>query len=542
MKSLVLALTLLLAITPAAAWNKHGYGTPSAPTLPLIGNLVVRLSASDITGLSNGASVASWTAAVGGQVFTDTTSDPPVYATNRINGLPSVQFNPSGSGVQTLCLSTDPGSTLELLLGYNGATPPSFNYTLAVVFRTLNSTSKGVVLASHLTSDTSPVEQGNELLLTTNGATVGPTETLQLWPYTGQTSFSTVAIISYGTPVGSGNTLMQMAINGGIMYPSGLGNQSGPGYSSPPVLSPNTPLCFATDDSNQFNGSVEVFDVYLWNAPLNPEQIMQFQHYVDYKYGQTDPWAGQAKYNVFFGDSYTAGAGALPGYSWPYLTAQALGLSYGQWMNLGIGGITTAGMDTLASAGVASGGGWIDPLPAYLGKTVVMSGYEWYNEALANPPPGPYNATQTFLNHRRLVNNLTIVWGSSNDYNVVDANRLSFDAALDTACASSPGTSVLNYPTVCSNMDAYVAIHNDPAIGCESPSSTAACNGLSASSYETNCSPTLSATCSTTPYYWAGDGLHLKGQSGASCGYCILSTSPPSGIAGDFLAAIEAVP
>ena len=176
MKWLVLALTLLFAITPAAAWNKHGYGTPSAPTLPLIGNLVVRLSASDITGLSNGASVASWTAAVGGQVFTDTTSDPPVYATNRINGLPSV------------------------------------------------------------------------------------------------------------------------------------------------------------------------------------------------------------------------------------------------------------------------------------------------------------------------------------------------------------------------------AIHNDPAIGCESPSSTAACNGLSASSYETNCSPTLSATCSTTPYYWAGDGLHLKGQSGASCGYCILSTSPPSGIAGDFLAAIEAVP
>ena len=294
----------------------------------------------------------------------------------------------------------------------------------------------------------------------------------------------------------------------------------------------------------QYRGErvLEVFDAILWSAPLNPEQVMQFQHWADYTYGQSDPWTGLSTYNVFYGDSLTAGSGSNAGYSWPYLAAQSLGLSYGQWMNLGIGGINTASMDTIASAGIASGGGWIDPLPAYLGKPVVMAGFEWYNEALANPPPGPYNATQTFLSNRRLVSNLKIVWGSSTDYNDVDANRLSYDAALDTACASSPGTSVLNYPTICSNMDAYVAIHNDPAIGCESPTSTTACNGLSASSYETYCSPTLAATCTTTPYYWHGDGLHLIGQAGVDCGYCILSSSPPSGLAADIVAGIQALP
>ena len=186
MKWISFALALLFSsLAPAQAWNKHGYSV-SAPSLPFPGNLIMHLSASDITGLTTGSQVSSWTAGTGGQIWTQGTSgNQPIYVTNRLDGKPSVQFNSSGTGTQSICLSTDPGSALANVLSYNAS--PAFNYTLVVIFRTLASRSNGALLAAHLNSDTyPPVAQGNELYLEANGTTLGATEGLHNGPTAGR--------------------------------------------------------------------------------------------------------------------------------------------------------------------------------------------------------------------------------------------------------------------------------------------------------------------------------------------------------------------
>ena len=324
MKWLVLALTLLFAITPAAAWNKHGYGTPSAPTLPLIGNLVVRLSASDITGLSNGASVASWTAAVGGQVFTESSPHQPTYATNRLNSLPSVQF----AGSNDLCLTTDPSSILTTALASTGAPYSPVvpgQYTIIIAFRTLGSTSDGTLFSAHNNSDS---WQGNEFWLIANNTNLQQNALWQI-PDSGQSSFTTWGFVAWPSGTGSSgpsSSLAQTYINGGAVAGSG---------SSPPGNYGYAP-CIGKDlTSGQPNYvNAEVFDILVWNTPLTSVQYKQAQHWLDVKYGQSDPWTGQPAFYAFLGDSLMNGNGTsyVVSTTPSYVAAVTnLGLKFGQY-------------------------------------------------------------------------------------------------------------------------------------------------------------------------------------------------------------------
>jgi hypothetical protein len=81
-------------------------------------NAFIMLEASDITGLSNGAAVASWAgkSAVGATAVQATGSKQPAYTTGVVNGLPVVRFGADDSmGTSAIDLTDTPSVTLYIV-------------------------------------------------------------------------------------------------------------------------------------------------------------------------------------------------------------------------------------------------------------------------------------------------------------------------------------------------------------------------------------------------------------------------------------------
>ena len=468
--ALAAALVLIAGVkAPAYAEPREDFARTRTP-LPLSDSLVMHLSANSIRGVSNGSPINSWTAATGGQIFSQRDrANYPTYATNRLNNLPSVEFDGTS---QSLCLSSDPGNALANALGFN----PTMSYTLAVLFRTLASKTNGTLLASYTAADNSTA--GNDIWFRADGNQIGIGLQLFKIPYAGQTSFSTVGTIAFpsGTySAGKNNSLFQFFINGGVVNSSG----------HPLGLSTIAPaLCIGTTANNHTNGNIEVFDILLWSRPLNPVQLLQFQKWADDKYNQPYPWANETNYVVFQGSSLltsdcTGGAAnEMP----PPLAAAKLGLTFGQFQNLGVGGINLTNMNTLALAPSAGGAGWIDPIPAYLGKTVIDATQEWYNSNLGNPFPGPLTEAYNYLRSRKSTANIKTVFLSSTSYakepTKLPTNRSKYDEALDNDAPYDIGRYI----------DSNVSIKNSTGgtyIG-------------------------ALGAASANPAYYCGDGLHLS--------------------------------
>ena len=275
----------------------------------------------------------------------------------------------------------------------------------------------------------------------------------------GSTSFNTAL-----RAISSDGKFQSFYINGGAVSSA----------AAAAVGTGGNPITIGTNGAgNNFPVNAEIFDILVWNAPLTPAQYMQAQMWACDKYAKPYPWAGLTSFNTFFGDSITqgvAGAGTVNiNQQAPFVAAQTLGLSFGQWHNVAIGGVTTAHMDTLAAT-------WIDPIPALIGKKHNVTGFEWHNENLANPTlPQPYNHAVTYLANRKLIANQRTVWGTSTSEGADPiANRAAYNASFD---AAHPANLI----------DSYIPIHTDAHIGVDGSYATYTPGGdgvhLSATTY-----------------------------------------------------------
>ena len=401
-----LALGLGLGHVPLGKAN-----TVPAPTaIPALANLVTRFSADSLS-LGNGANVTSWTDSINSIVAANATSgERPTFATNRLNGKPSVQFPGAWPTIKRLMIAT-PGALATAI--------DSKDFTVFIVFRTLGGNATSNPQAGLLTTDNAA-----SLYLSADGQNVQWNNVAALTvPYAGQTSFSTIGQTAFNTtPNYSGTGALQsFYVNGGAASSVAVAANATGGQ----------PFTIGSLISNN-PSNAEIFDILVWNKPLTPAQYMQAQMWACDKYGQAYPWASVTAINTFFGDSITQGVGASTiAHQAPYLAAQSLGLNFGQWHNIGIGGITVANMGVLAPS-------WVDPIPALISKKINLVGFEWHNENLTNPTlPLPYNHAVTYLAARKAIANQRTVWGTSTSESADPiANRASYNSAFDAAHAN----------------------------------------------------------------------------------------------------------
>lgn len=414
---LITSTLLLVGLTSATNSFWHGNLVPTS--IPVQGSVVAHFDAAT-TGFSNGQTVTSWVDTVNGITASTTVGTRPTLATNRVNGLPSVQCGGAGG----LSIAT-PGALKTAL--------DSGDYTVFIVFRTLGSKTNGALLAASTGADGSP-------FYIANGTGVQKFVTTSVIPFAGQTSFSTFGSTSFNSVPTYSNTGQYQAIyiNGGAVTSTTTAS-TGTGSNA---------ITICTNSNNNSPGNSELLDVLFWNVALTPPQYMQAEMWARDKYAQPYPWAALSAFTTFYGDSLTEGVGAGGVTAQPgYLAAQSLSLSFGQYHVIGVGGITVAHMDTLAPT-------WVDPIPALIGKKTNLVGFEWYNENGANPtPPAPFNHSQTYLANRHAVANQRNVWGTSTGYSSdPSTNRNSYNTSFDATIPNS-------------NIDSYMPFHTNAQIG-----------------------------------------------------------------------------
>jgi hypothetical protein len=277
-------------------------------------------------------------------------------------------------------------------------------------------------------------QAGGGNFMMANGTTVGSfvDSYMSAVPHAGQTSFTVLAFTATSyTNAGGTFTLERWYINGTCVGHVQTSAGAGPGASAQLCLGSNA------DNGAFVNSSFDAFEVLFFDRGLYPAEMLQVQKWACDKYGQAYPWAAGGYFYLNDGDSISMGLGGTgPATSMPYKVAQSLGLAYGQWTNVAIGGDTIANMTSRAATDV-------DNVYAVISKPIKYYGMEWYNQRAASP--GPYNARKTA--------NLKVCWGTSTDTSVTtDADRAAYNASFDASHA------------MC---DSYVAVHLNANIGVE---------------------------------------------------------------------------
>ena len=421
----------------------------SATVLPQQGALVARFAASDLA-LADGAAVTSWTDGTGGIVAAQATGGlQPTFKAAQVGGKPCVSFN----GAQYMQVAT-PGAMKTAVDGYN--------FTVMIACRVTGTTALGMAFSAAI--------PGSEIFaFLADGARLGrftggsvPYTTLNQFVIQGET------MTNQGLSFSPQQYYAQHYVNGGATH--GLinnGTITSGGFTIGGI------------GAGQYMGKVDIFEILVWNTTLTCTEYLQAEMAIRDKYAQAYPWAGQSRFYVFDGDSITMGVGASAAEKTaPYLAAQSLGLPYGAWSNLGIGGVVPSQINTLAASRV-------DNISALIGKDVALSCFEWYNQRAAAPTP--YNASLAYLTARKAASSRTkTVWGTSTDSqadNASETNRGAYNSAWDSYWAGS-------HPLI----DSYMPIHNNASIGV---------NG--------------SITGPSTTY--SGDGIHLN-----DAGYVVLAS------------------
>jgi hypothetical protein len=354
-------------------------------SLPQSSSLVARFSADSLS-LTNGANVTSWTDAAGGIVAATVVGTAPTFTTSRVGGKPSVNFGGAGG----LTIAT-PGALATAI--------DSQDYTVIVVSRTLGTPPNGL---GYVFGPFAPVS-GWFINADDSDVVVFNSSSYGSIPFSGQSAapFNSFGFTSFLTnqPNGS-NGYGAFYINGGQVLSNSDSLQDSAG---------NT-FGIGVDSGNnwQFNG--EIFEILVWSNPLTPAEMLQAEMWICEKYSQSYPWAGLSAFNVFFGDSITAGFNASAADKRPaWLAASSLGRGFGQWSGCAVEGVNLSQMDTLAAT-------WIDPIPALLGIPVNLVGFEFINTSVQTPGNDPavvFAAANTYLGNRKAITNLRTVWGTS---------------------------------------------------------------------------------------------------------------------------------
>ncbi len=430
-------------------------GGSMGTSLPSTGNIVFNLKA-DSLALADGDAVTTWTDSTANALtFTGTAQ----FKTNQMNGKPCVRFAGTAGKYMT---ATRAGSAL------NTALQTQITTTM-IIGKSVGTNSLGCMFGSNL--------GGNSYFMVIDGAQgssaigryANDASTMVAPAVNAANMFVSASTSTIPYTAGSGTGLEQIYLNGSCVSSN----------VAPIPLPDQTTFSIGAVSNGALLAAFDAFDIIVWDKRLTHTEIFQATAYYYEKYNQTKPWAAVSKIVVYDGDSITAGVGAAGTVNtYPYKSAQSLSLSYGQWTNVAVGGITATNMYNKISEWSGIG--------ALLGKSLRVGAFEYYNQRVLSAVQIEA-ANLAYANAVRAIASTKLAWGTSTSHSGdPDATRNSVNTYYDTNNASMS--------------DAYVPIHNNTSIG----SSTA---------YATN-----SAT------YWY-DTVHLNGA-----GYTILAGLFTTGI------------
>ena len=345
-------------------------GSASA-AIPASGNLVARWSADSFTPQTDNTAITSnWVDAVNGYTLAPSATQPK-YRTNALGTKPGVQFAGTGwfSGLAA-GLKTNVDTKV---------------YSVYVFASNIAVRSNAVMFGN--------AAGGNSFAFYGTGALVGrglSSQELRV-PYT-----DTVTPISCGYtstsakyyPSASAAGFERQYINGTCVASNVV---TGPATSS----ADGAFAIGATNSIGNFPFQGYVYEVLVWNRQLTEAEMMQAEIWCRAKYGLALPWAGLPRMFHFDGDSHTVGVGGTVNVnnSIPYLNAQSLGLSYGQWCNHAVGGMTLYGMYG------GDGGAKFTDMAAVATLTGVSPRFvcsEYYNQVAAGRVSQSYSDFQAY--------------------------------------------------------------------------------------------------------------------------------------------------
>ena len=413
---------VVLCCPIARQWSAVVGGT--AP-IPFVDNLIANFDPAD-AGTVNGAIVTNWADRVSGIAAVGITSKEPTFVASGVGGKPCVLFTaPDYMHCQGMIISS-PGAMKTAV--------DSKNYTMVAAFRVPS----GATMPTDPGHIFGPVFSGTAVLQ------VGPDFAGMhntYAPYTART-FDTLGMASTSDVFEDGGNISHTKI-----YISGSAVCA---KQSETTSGQNEFAIGAWNSSAAFGVNAEIYGILVYDRQLTPAEYMEAVKYLHDKCQQPYPWANADRFCVFDGDSITQGFGATDAeHTYPYLAAQSLGLSYGEWSNVGVASAGYLYMDP-------HGAGSVDNIAAVTGKPLTLCAFEWANNRYAPPTvPTAYTMAMAYCANRKAANaSIKIVFGTtpdtSSDFADGEANRHAF---CDALVASH------------SNVDALVSLHTIADLG-----------------------------------------------------------------------------
>lgn len=332
--------------------KRRGGGAAAVATLPQSASIVFNMKA-DSLALADGASVTSWTDSTANALnFTGTGT----FKTSQLGGKPCVRF--SGGPYMT---ATRAGTALDTAMS-------SRTCSVLIVAKSQGSNSFGCMFGSNVGSDSCFfVIDGAQ-----NASSIGRFD-------------GNITTCAPGVDASSMFVMTHVSQNANFYGGSGSGQErtflNGTCVSSKTTAAPapnQTTFAIGAVSNGALPAAVDIFDIVVWDRLLTPTEVLQATNFYYNKYSQTKPWAAVSNFTIFDGNSITAGVGSsnVAG-SYPYKSAQSLGLTYGQWSNLGVGGITMTNM-------VVKLAEW-NGIGTLLSKGMRVAADEYFNERVTNP-------------------------------------------------------------------------------------------------------------------------------------------------------------
>lgn len=313
--------------------------------LPTDSSVVAWWHADDLA-LADGTSVTTWTDKSSNALPATGSTAKPIYKTAQANGKGTVRFN----GASTFLTVGTPSALVTPI--------DTGTYSLLLVHKPNSAGFNAIIAAT----------AGSNLLIVPGGSFGGIA--FDYTPYIASAHMVILGLTGQGSYAGSSSgKLSRIYFQGACVYGDTTNSLKTTGGNA---------ICLGNNAGQNFPYDGDIFDVVVVNRELTPLEMWQLSKYFMDQYAMTYPWTGQNCFDIYWGDSLTAGVGAGGEASYPSVVAQTNSRPIGSWFNLGVGGIDLGNMRTHAVAEVY-------PLFAGLPLYSILFLDEWYNSDKTDP-------------------------------------------------------------------------------------------------------------------------------------------------------------
>jgi hypothetical protein len=373
-------------------FRRGGGGIATGTPMPQQGALVERRRASSLA-LADNAPIPSWVDEINGVAATQATSAAqPLFKTSGFNSKKTVRY--AGEAFPRV-LGITRASATALINALDSGT-----FTQYYIFANLGPSTFGMIGGAY--------QGGGPMFLQMNGSRAGLSPSAG--PFNVPFNSAGLTVFTHTQTAGGAGGQDGFYLNGTRFSDGANITTSGKDVSIGGTFDNQANCAWQGDLLEQGTFS---------SALTLPDQL-RLVKYANDAYGTPNvyPWTG-ATFNIMEGNSLTQGLGrSQPEFTWPYLAAQTMGLTFGQWSNIATSGISIVGLTNRGAA-------FIDPVPGIVGVKTRMSIFEWYNSAAA--PTTPYDQMIAYLNARKTANaGIKIAVGDSLDSNSTAVNTTGY--------------------------------------------------------------------------------------------------------------------